>query len=707
MFIHPSEVLKHRNLSRCAAILKMSAICIIFSVSLVSSANAKLSNAEAADSIEQLESQNEKERLKAVQQLDEGVSATKVKNAMTALIKQLKVEKNLKTKFWIISIIGSVSAKSDNAAPAVIETRVIPALVETLTDSKERDVKSTTARSLQQVGQSLQNKADTLSLEQLKKAISDLNQAYTALSTADQGFAQSPAANISAAQKFLKREYDYRLTQRITDFLQKNPWLYSTVILLIFYGGTLWLRPQWLLLLPTELKLSWLKPVELPFEIVRYLKYRPRVLDAWVVMRIKSARERFSLKGTVSDRQIHFFSIPIIIDGKTQKLTPQNLQSIFANEVFRVLIYGEGGTGKTSIACQIANWAMAPDEAERLCKHLMLPVLIEEELDFEVPKEKRLKEAIRTELRLLTTDKELISEELVVRLLVDRRILVIVDHFSELKPETQEAIKAGVADLPANAVVITSRNEKILGTTIKTCLKPCALNAELLTLFISEYLSKLDKRSLYSDDAFLRACAHLKEIAGQREVTVLLAKLYAKQMITAKESGIDENFPTSIPNLILSYLNELNQNQDGKNHQLTNSAVRQDAKIIAWECLKKSYQPNSATVDDILAVLGGEDAKVRLEHLDENHLGIVQRQSPEERIRFVLDPIAEYLAALHLLDINRDHTDRWQEFLLKVDSLSIDTIRDFLLAVRDCCLAKRIEVEIPKFLLERLEQILA
>jgi hypothetical protein len=281
------------------------------------------------------------------------------------------------------------------------------------------------------------------------------------------------------------------------------------------------------------------------------------------------------------------------------------------------------------------------------------------------------------------------------------------NEISELKPETQAAIQTGVADLPANAVVITSRNQKILETTIKTSLKPCALNAELLTLFISEYLSKLDKRSLYSDDGFLRACAHLKEIAGKREVTVLLAKLYAKQMIAAKESGTDQNFPTSIPNLILSYLNELNQNQDGKNHPLTDSAVRQNAKIIAWECMKKTYQPNSATTEDILAAIGGEDATVKLEHLDENHLGIVQRQSPEERIRFVLDPIAEYLAALYLLDINRDNPDRWQEFLLKVDSLSTDTIRDFLLAVRDCCLAKKIEIEIPKFVLERLEQILA
>lgn len=179
MSIPPSEVLRQRILYGCVAILKISAICLIFSASLMSYANAKLSNADAVDSIHKLESQNEQERLKAVRQLDQGVSATKVKDAMTALVKQLKIEKKSSIKIWIVSVIGSVSAISDNAAPAVIETRVIPALVETLTDSKERDIKSTSARSLQQVGQSLQNKADTLSLEQLKKAILDFNQAYT------------------------------------------------------------------------------------------------------------------------------------------------------------------------------------------------------------------------------------------------------------------------------------------------------------------------------------------------------------------------------------------------------------------------------------------------------------------------------------------------------------------------------------------------
>ena len=44
---------------------------------------------------------------------------------------------------------------------------------------------------------------------------------------------------------------------------------------------------------------------------------------------------------------------------------------------------GEGGAGKTSLACQLMNWAMAEDEKSRLAEdgHLILPILIESDFN--------------------------------------------------------------------------------------------------------------------------------------------------------------------------------------------------------------------------------------------------------------------------------------------------------------------------------------
>src|SRR5690349_14666521 len=84
---------------------------------------------------------------------------------------------------------------------------------------------------------------------------------------------------------------------------------------------------------------------------------------------------------------------------------------------------------------------MADDPSERLCRHRMLPVLIEEEFSKKLPEGKRFFEAIRRQLQDLIGESESIPAELLERLLRERRILVIVDHFSEMSNDTREEIQ--------------------------------------------------------------------------------------------------------------------------------------------------------------------------------------------------------------------------------------------------------------------------
>jgi hypothetical protein len=62
----------------------------------------------------------------------------------------------------------------------------------------------------------------------------------------------------------------------------------------------------------------------------------------------------------------------------------------------------------------------------------------------------------------------------------------------------------------------------------------------------------------------------------------------------------------------------------------------------------------------------------------------------QDKIRFCLDPLAEYLAALAVADLLADNAVEWKTVILEPaqelkESISIETMRGFLLAVQDVC----------------------
>jgi hypothetical protein len=318
----------------------------------------------------------------------------------------------------------------------------------------------------------------------------------------------------------------------------------------------------------------------------------------------------------------------------------------------------------------------------------MLPVLIESELNMKVAEGKQpFIEAIRGQLQDLTDTAEPIYAELLEQLLKQRRILVIVDHFSEMSEETQTAIRPEMPDFPVNALLVTSRLEEPLGLVTKTAIKPLRIAGNRLSSFMESYLSQRQKRDLFSDTEFFNACIQLSTIAGDRNITVLLAKLYADQIIAKKEGTTDGNLPDNIAELMLHYLNKLNRSVTGD--KFSDSTVHKDAKIIAWECLKPTYRPAAANRQKAIDALGEENAESRLKYL-EHKLRIIQTKGvAQDQIHFALDPVAEYLAALHLLDINGKDESKWQEFLKVADSQnSPEAIEGFMLAVKDCYLDK-------------------
>jgi hypothetical protein len=167
---------------------------------------------------------------------------------------------------------------------------------------------------------------------------------------------------------------------------------------------------------------------------------------------------------------------------------------------------------------------------------------------------------------------------------------------------------------------------------------------------------------------------------------------------------VDAELPETIPDLMLQYLNELNR----KEPKLDDRSVHAAAKKIAWECLRQTFRPSPASVEAILQTLGGNsEAEARLDYM-EKKLHLVQcLGTGRDRVKFSLDPLAEYLAGLYILEKNGDSEQRWQEFLGQVDGVTgaPGAINGFLLAVRDCCLAKAREAGISSAAAGRLRSV--
>ena len=475
----------------------------------------------------------------------------------------------------------------------------------------------------------------------------------------------------------------------------------TAAALAVAYGGVLLIKPRWLLWLPGKFKIP-NTPIDLPLGVLLWLKYQPRVLDAWVADHLPEVRETFKNKGTVKDRAVHI-PIQIQLDGTlVEQLTPYLLRPGLSRSPATLLLVGEGGVGKTSFACQIARWGLGLTEpgepnAQPLCKHKLLPVLIEQELD-DTP----LRTAIREQLPR-NPDGTFMADELLDALLRQRRVLVILDHVSEMSDGTYNQMKQALEASPINALLITSRlKEKNLGRTSYHLLQPQKIEGAKLSRFIEPYLEAQGKKDLFEDDEeFLRTCRRLSNMmaATLQNATALLVKLYIDQVIIVGEQK-DFQLPDNIPDLMLEYLCQLNREESIDASIRRDSAeIQQYAKRVAWECLKHTYRPADASYTDVLAALTDDsaanaiaDAKARLAYL-RKPLGLIQISPSETKVKIVLDPVAEYLAALHFTHYCQqgDSDERWQEFFKTIDAdpSSLPAICGFLLALRNCCEKER------------------
>ena len=80
----------------------------------------------------------------------------------------------------------------------------------------------------------------------------------------------------------------------------------------------------------------------------------------------------------------------------------------------------------------------------------------------------------------------------------------------------------------------------------------------------------------------------------------------------------------------------------------------------------------------------------------------------KDAIRFSLDPLAEYLASLYMIEHYGNSISRWQEIIEQMQTQpgAAETIKGFLLALLDCCTHHGTEHSVPASTIAAINQFL-
>ena len=291
----------------------------------------------------------------------------------------------------------------------------------------------------------------------------------------------------------------------------------------------------------------------------------------------------------------------------------------------------------------------------------------------------RFKETIRGALQDQIGDSKPIPRSLCDKLLEDGRVVVVIDGISEMAAVPEKPIPLD-PDFSIAALIITSRSETLWSEVSHTDVRPLRIDSDHLSPFLNAYLG-IENRM--ADTDLFEACRRLAIMVGTRSITPLLARMYAEQLVGAYAG--QRRLPDNVPQLVLGYLSALNRERAAEDPQ--HGKVHRAAEITAWECCRETYSAGYASRDQVSRALAAcQDLPIEILDYLEKRLRLVRSIPPAHtHIEFPLDPIAEYLAGMWLVQLLPEAND-WKGFLSSIDHLEnkSEAVADFITAVWDC-----------------------
>jgi formylglycine-generating enzyme required for sulfatase activity len=295
---------------------------------------------------------------------------------------------------------------------------------------------------------------------------------------------------------------------------------------------------------------------------------------------------------------------------------------------------------------------------------------------------------------------------LVEALLRFKRLIPILDHVSELPEEARQRL---LRHLPPGLVIATSRSlddgyrERPLSR-----IEPLQIATDRLQSFFLDYLRQQGQGELLKDDDLVPAQNQLRRIVGDKPITALLAQMFIDDVIAKRRQGL---LAGSVPELMLGYVARVDTPSDPGMWQragmvIDGVMVQKAFKVLALASHRQGAEDRSlfqpvefplSLAERALAAADGKGLKAEkqrqalLGYLID--LNLLRNPGADlSWLRFPLDPLADYLAALRQLEhLEADSTGDgtvWQGFLAELEQRSDqerERMRGFLLALRDCC----------------------
>ena len=445
--------------------------------------------------------------------------------------------------------------------------------------------------------------------------------------------------------------------------------------------------------------------------------YTPADLQLWVEHHQPQLSGAFLGLPSVQARQVH---VPLdvcltpagaaVTEGP-RLLMPEDLDPLLAAAGSQVLLLsGDGGAGKTSLAFAIARWWLRGEPGGVV----RIPVLIETALGSQETVADRVRSWLRNQLA--GAGENDLTPELIDALLAAKRLIPIVDHLSELTPAAREQL---LAALPAGLALVTSRSdddgfrERPLSRIV-----PQRIAVERLQAFFLDYLRRKGQGEALSDDDLMPAQAQLKRIVGDKPITVLLAQMFIDDVIDKREEGL---LAGSVPELMLSYVRRLDTPADPALRRragldISEALVQRALRVVALASHRQGpggqplFQPlefsdalarSALMAEEPLGLgLSREQAEALLGYLIELRL-LLQPGAAVGRLRFPLDPLADHLAAAEQFERLEQQALEpatlepaapeqgaavWEAFLVALEprpAAERERMRGFLLALRD------------------------
>lgn len=344
-------------------------------------------------------------------------------------------------------------------------------------------------------------------------------------------------------------------------------------------------------------------------------------------------------------------------------------------------IRGQGGVGKSHLACRLARWLFK----QALLPHPALVVVI----DGNAETREALEAMIRERLEALTQATD-VDAGLVGQMLASGHVVPLFDGLTERSPRTIEAVHAYLESPQAPALAIcTARSAHGLTARRSVTIEPMPLDADELLPFLSSYrlsLPAAQRRSEELLEPVRRAAKRIAEGERRTPLTPLLVTLLWDEAVAgaAFSSLAVEAFNGYVARALVPAGDAADVAE-----QRRLALVR--ARVLGRLALGRNYRPGRWFTRDAAAnslraanVGQGEHDPVH----DFVAAGLLEEDSPGgSQLRFLIDPLSEYLCALSILYTHDGNDPEWEGFLATLDALSPEArvaADGFLVALADC-----------------------